>query len=72
MKTLAAQRRARSLALPVAVAFAITVAGCGGGDGDNNGADGPVTSVKPAVHQTGNAASGQQVFRFETFGNERF
>ena len=72
MKTLAAQRRARSLALPVAVAFAITVAGCGGGDGDNNGADGPVTSVKPVVHQTGNAASGQQVFRFETFGNERF
>lgn len=72
MKTLAAQRRARSLALPVAVAFAITVAGCGGGDGNNNGADGPVTSVKPVVHQTGNAASGQQVFRFETFGNERF
>ena len=72
MKTLAAQRRARSLALPVAVAFAVTVAGCGGGDGDNNGADGPVTSVKPVVHQTGNAASGQQVFRFETFGNERF
>ena len=72
MKTLAAQRRARSLAVPVAVAFAITVAGCGGGDGDNNGADGPVTSVKPVVHQTGNAASGQQVFRFETFGNERF
>ena len=72
MKTLAAPRRARSLALPVAVVFAITVAGCGGGDGDNNGADGPVTSVKPVVHQTGNAASGQQVFRFETFGNERF
>ena len=45
-------------------------AGCGGNS--NNGADGPVTGVMPVVHPTGNAVNGQQVFRFETFGNERF
>jgi len=36
------------------------------------GSDGPVTSVMPVVHQTGNAAAGQTVYRFETFGTERF
>ena len=32
----------------------------------------PTSSEAPIVHMTGNAASGQQVFRFETFGNEGF
>ena len=31
-----------------------------------------MSSEAPVVHATGNAASGKQVFRFETFGNERF
>ena len=46
--------------------------GCGG-DSDN-GSDGPNTTglEQPVVHATGNNANGQQVFRFETFGNERF
>ena len=42
-----------------------------GGDGDQ-GSDGPVSNEAPVVHATGNNANGQQVFRFETFGNERF
>ena len=60
--------------LAASVALALTIAGCGGGGSDNNnvGADGPVTSEVAVVHQTGNAASGQAVFRFETFGNEGF
>ena len=36
------------------------------------GADGPGFLVNPFPHQTGNSASGQGVFRFETFGNEGF
>lgn len=34
--------------------------------------DGPDTMAKPTPHQTGNSAAGQDVFRFETFGNEGF
>ncbi|MBA3297310.1 MAG: hypothetical protein H0U19_10260 [Acidobacteria bacterium] len=34
--------------------------------------DGPRFPTNPNVHQTGNAAAGRDVFRFETFGNERF
>ncbi len=34
--------------------------------------DGPETNVKPVPHETGNAAAGRDVFRFETFGNEGF
>jgi len=34
--------------------------------------DGPDTKATPAPHQTGNAAAGRDVFRFETFGNEGF
>lgn len=34
--------------------------------------DGPRFPVNPNVHQTGNATAGRDVFRFETFGNERF
>ena len=63
-------------ALAAAVVLAISLTGCGHDDDDNNNgnlvADGPVTSKTPVVHQTGNAAAGQTVFRFETFGNENF
>jgi len=34
--------------------------------------DGPRFPTNPNVHETGNAAAGRDVFRFETFGNERF
>ena len=34
--------------------------------------DGPDTRQKPVPHETGNATSGRDVFRFETFGNEGF
>jgi hypothetical protein len=47
------------------------LAGCGGNNNDS-GSDGPTSSVVPTAHQTGSAAAGQQVFRFETFGNEFF
>ena len=33
---------------------------------------GPDSSRNPFPHQTGNAARGREVFRFETFGNEGF
>jgi len=38
----------------------------------NTGVDGPTTATVPVVHAVGDGVSGQQVFRFETFGNERF
>jgi len=50
--------------------MALAVAGCGGNG--NNGRDGPNSTVQPVVHEVGSAAAGKQVFRFETFGNERF
>ncbi len=34
--------------------------------------DGPAIDKNPNPHQTGNAAAGREVFRFETFGNEGF
>jgi len=34
--------------------------------------DGPGINENPNPHQTGNAAAGREVFRFETFGNEGF
>lgn len=34
--------------------------------------DGPDTTQQPVPHETGNAAAGRDVFRFETFGNEGF
>ncbi|MDQ3013021.1 MAG: hypothetical protein M3X11_20215 [Acidobacteriota bacterium] len=34
--------------------------------------DGPANAGTPAARQDGNAASGREVFRFETFGNEGF
>ena len=54
-----------------AIAASVLLAGCGG-DHKDNGSDGPVSAEAPVIHMTGNNANGQQVFRFETFGNERF
>jgi len=34
--------------------------------------DGPADLGTPLPHRSGNAQRGKQVFRFETFGNERF
>lgn len=46
---------------------------CGGDGGDSSsGSDGPGPDENPNVHATGDAGSGMQVFRFETFGNEGF
>ena len=60
-------------ALLAAAAAALVVTACGGDDDDNNsGSDGPTASEAPVVHAVGNLASGKQVFRFETFGNEGF
>lgn len=56
-------------ALP-AMVIAATLAGCGGAGGDIR--QGPENAGTPPVHQLGSAANGQTVFRFETFGNERF
>jgi mono/diheme cytochrome c family protein len=49
---------------------ALLIASCGG-DADT-GADGPMSNEAPVVHATGNNENGRTVFRFETFGNERF
>lgn len=60
------------------VAFAVVLAACGSHGGsdspvvDTPRSDGPVSTEAPVVHAVGNATSGQQVFRFETFGNEGF
>ena len=35
-------------------------------------ADGPDTKQQPVPHETGDAAAGREVFRFETFGDEGF
>lgn len=54
------------------------LAGCGGRDDGSpvaplpTGSDGPVSTERPVIHQAGNPTAGQQVFRFELFGNERF
>ena len=59
--------------IAAALVLNVALAACGHDDDDNNkGADGPVVSETPVVHQTGNATAGQTVFRFETFGNENF
>ncbi|MDQ6621304.1 MAG: hypothetical protein M3Z31_16695 [Pseudomonadota bacterium] len=56
----------------LAILSATALAGCGGGGGSDPGRDGPVTSEAAVVHQVGNPASGRDVFRFETFGNEAY
>ncbi len=64
------ERRAAQLPLLSCLAAAFVVSGCGG-DPDN-GSDGPVSNEAPVVHAAGNVVNGKTVFRFETFGNERF
>ncbi|MBC8119949.1 MAG: hypothetical protein H7X75_10285, partial [Burkholderiaceae bacterium] len=55
------------------------LASCSNSDDDNSPPPtvpalpiGPANAGTPPVHTLGNAANGQIVFRFETFGNERF
>ncbi len=61
---------------PIPLVFVVTTAvllfGCGGDDAVDAGSDGPTSAEAPVVHAAGNAVNGKQVFRFETFGNERF
>ena len=58
--------------------LSVLLTACNGGPGNDgtaggaSGSDGPQTSEMPVVHAVGDAGSGMQVFRFETFGNERF
>lgn len=64
----------------VLLSAALLLEACGnsgnsGGDGSNAqplGSDGPASTEAPVVHATGTASAGREVFRFETFGNERF
>lgn len=57
---------------PLVLVLALA-AGCGGGGGGGGGgSDGPGITVNPNPHETGDPASGREVFRFETFGNEGF
>ena len=53
------------------LAIATLFTGCGGDDVDT-GSDGPTSNEAPVIHAAGNPVNGKQVFRFETFGNERF
>ncbi|MGQ0699060.1 MAG: hypothetical protein ACT4PZ_12555 [Panacagrimonas sp.] len=67
----------RLRAAPLVLGIAFALYGCGGGSGNNNdngggASDGPVTSVQPVVHLTGDVARGRNVFRFELFGTEGF
>lgn len=57
-------------ALVTLTVFLSTLVACGG-DPDS-GSDGPVSTEAPVAHQSGDAISGKQVFRFEAFGNEGF
>ncbi len=52
------------------LAGAVSIWGCG--HSHDRGADGPMSTEEPVVHAVGDATNGQQVFRFETFGNESF
>ena len=56
-----------------AVVVALLLVACNG-DSDTlvAGSDGPPSAEAPVVHATGDVALGKQVFRFETFGNEKF
>ena len=65
------QRWSALVALSSLLCSAFLLSACAG-DGGDSGSDGPVSSEAPVVHQAGNVANGKTVFRFETFGNERF
>lgn len=56
--------------LGVGIVGTLALSGCGGDS--HSGSDGPISSEAPVVHAVGDPALGKQVFRFETFGNERF
>lgn len=60
----------RSFGCAVSCVLVAAFAGCS--SGSDSGSDGPLSSEAPIIHQTGSVASGKQVFRFETFGNEKF
>jgi len=71
----------RSNALCATIAVLIT--GCSGSSNSDDvppppppvivaGANGPANQGTFVVHRVGNVANGKTVFRFETFGNERF
>lgn len=58
-----------------AVFLALVVPACGGdssGGGAMSGEEGPKNPGTPVPHELGDALRGRDVFRFETFGNERF
>ncbi len=63
--------RPRLLLIPLCVALAV---GCGddGGTDPTEGTDGPANPGVPVPRQDGDPALGREVFRFETFNNERF
>ena len=56
-----------------AVVVALLLVACNG-DSDTlvAASDGPPSAEAPVGHATGDVALGKQVFRFETFGNEKF
>jgi cytochrome c2 len=66
----------RAVACLSAVGMMGILAGCGSSDDGGTPAAnlpaGPANAGTPPAHTLGNAANGQTVFRFETFGNERF
>ncbi len=61
-----------------AIGGALALAACSGVEtssltgGSAASSEGPPTGANPNRHQSGNAAAGRDVFRFETFGNEGF
>ncbi len=65
---------AKILVVGVFIALAAGYAAIGVGSAQRAPArsDGPANAGTPAPRQDGNAASGRDVFRFETFGNEGF
>jgi cytochrome c2 len=66
----------RSLVATIAIASAAVALGVHDGalkaDVGHHPSTGPAHPGKPPLHQLGDASNGQVVFRFETFGNERF
>jgi len=70
LRTLILNRMALAICAGAALSTGIAAAQSGGRRG--GGSDGPGFTINPFPHQTGDADSGQGVFRFETFGNEGF
>ncbi len=71
----ASQLKRRVFACVAAAGIVGMLAGCGSSNDGGSPPDlptGPANAGTPPVHTLGNAANGQTVFRFETFGNERF